>query len=516
MTASHTGRRSPSGCAIRPPCDFCLCEFGSQDCIPFFSSRHCHSLLDVRVTTVREESVPFLRRICEAAVSDFCVGVRHSDIGRRHPIRKVSIEPSRVRRGCIQPIPSHHLTTSRNSLFHGPTGLFTPDVVRTRGQFCTSSARAARSSMLPPSAVDNNSLLWVSALQWSCLLGPSSSLYRGFWLDCQWQLRLAIGIVCSLLTALSFACGRRRVCQQSETLESVYGLNGFWGVCSSGVPIVFQSTSSGSSSLRSVGVLSLSTESDGMERHHVHEDWHPVAASLECCGAPQPVERTLCSTYVWVPGLFANFLVGDIVGQRVYHFEWITPRRSKLGSIPRFPERVVRGTQSTILRDAITEHSCGIIFLVLQPLNDCADLMPRHVKLDGSTCSVTLALLGKSEDEPRAPQIELHSYILCCEPERPWSRPAFAARRVSWCRCVAQARHGIEKDCDTCFQVVSLSGSHVALGWPMDSAASTLGDRREHVVHLSIGLSVVATKWERCARGADEFALTVHCLQVVR
>ena len=123
-----------------------------------FSSRRCHSLLDMRVTAVRgTRSVFSLRRRIRAAVSGLGVGVRQSgtleggtQLGgfRSKPLELGGVESN--------PIPSHHLAGDlHNSLLHGPTptrhiiadrfggrrgishttlsGLFPPDVVRTRG-----------------------------------------------------------------------------------------------------------------------------------------------------------------------------------------------------------------------------------------------------------------------------------------------------------------------------------------------------------------------------------------------
>ena len=82
------------------------------------------------------------------------------------------------------------------------------------------------------------------------------------------------------------------------------------------------------------------------------------------------------------------------------------------------------------------------------------------------------------------------------------------------CSSSARDREGLRH----MFPVMSSRGWHVALGWPVDSAASTLGagNTFEHVVYLSIGLSAAGTKSERCARGAGELAPHLHCLQGVR
>ena len=54
-----------------------------------------------------------------------------------------------------------------------------------------------------------------------------------------------------------------------------------------------------------------------------------------------------------------------------------------------------------------------------QPNNDLADLMPRHVTLVGrlDVQRSTGRFTWESEVVPKAPQFELHSFILCCEPE---------------------------------------------------------------------------------------------------
>ena len=154
------------------------------------------------------------------------------------------------------------------------------------GQFCNSPARAARCSL--PSAIDYGSLIIVGLGTLVVLLvGPQLIAYRGFLLDYQWRPRLIVRPLLSCLAQLescarssqpvvaqkstnscsgpagrvfpaayratdvrSPGCGRRRVCQQSETLESVCGVIGFLGRLWWVFSLFFLWASSGSSSLR--------------------------------------------------------------------------------------------------------------------------------------------------------------------------------------------------------------------------------------------------------------------------
>ena len=89
---------------------------------------------------------------------------------------------------------------------------------------------------------------------------------------------------------------------------------------------------------------------------------------------------------------------------------------------------------------------------------------------------------------------------------------------VTWSICVARARHGIEKGCDrvSSYELKRDGMSHSVDPWTLPQVAlETAGNSFEHV-YLSIGLSAVATKLERCARCASKLALPVHCLQAVR